>query len=74
MGILLSGCQTTKVVEVPVTKIEYVDRLQVREDVPLCIVPYAKDLSIEEILRLAQKQHTALVKCNANIDVYNKTK
>lgn len=69
-----SGCTTTKVVEVPITKIKYVDRLSAREDVPLCTIPFAKDLSVESILKLAQRQHTALLECNNVIESFNKVK
>ena len=68
------GCQTTKIVEVPITKIEYVDRLVPSKDVPLCVIPYAKDTSVQEIVQLAQRQHTSLLKCNTIIDMYNKSK
>ena len=72
--LLMTSCNSTKIVEVPVTKIKYVDRLQAREDVPLCTIPFAKDLSIESILKLSQRQHTALLECNNVIDSYNKVK
>tara|TARA_R110001592_G_C13193003_1_gene753586 strand:- start:42920 stop:43132 length:213 start_codon:yes stop_codon:yes gene_type:complete len=70
----MTSCSSTKVVEVPVTKIKYVDRLQAREDVPLCTIPFAKDLSIESILKLSQRQHTALLECNNVIESFNKVK
>lgn len=72
--LLMTSCNSTKIVEVPVTKIKYVDRLQAREDVPLCTIPFAKDLSIESILKLSQRQHTALLECNNVIESYNKVK
>jgi hypothetical protein len=59
-------------VEVPVTKIEYVDRIKPTEDVPLCVIPFAKDLSVSEIIKLAKRQHSALVQCNNVIESYNK--
>jgi len=74
MVVSVSGCTTTKVVEVPITKIQYVDRLSAREDVPLCTIPFAKDLSVESILKLAQRQHTALLECNNIIESFNKVK
>jgi len=70
----MTSCNSTKIVEVPVTKIKYVDRLQAREDVPLCTIPFAKDLSIESILKLSQRQHTALLECNNVIDSFNRVK
>jgi len=72
--LLITSCNSTKIVEVPVTKIKYVDRLQAREDVPLCTIPFAKDLSIESILKLSQRQHTALLECNNVIESFNKVK
>jgi len=72
--LLMTSCNSTKIVEVPVTKIKYVDRLQARKDVPLCTIPFAKDLSIESILKLSQRQHTALLECNNVIESYNKVK
>lgn len=72
--LLMTSCNSTKIVEVPVTKIKYVDRLQAREDVPLCTIPFAKDLSIESILKLSQRQHTALLECNNVIESFNKVK
>ena len=72
--LLMTSCNSTKIVEVPVTKVKYVDRLQAREDVPLCTIPFAKDLSIESILKLSQRQHTALLECNNVIESFNKVK
>ena len=72
--LLMTSCNSTKIVEVPVTKIKYVERLQAREDIPMCTIPFAKDLSIESILKLSQRQHTALLECNNVIESFNKVK
>jgi len=40
----------------------------------MCTIPFAKDLSIESILKLSQRQHTALLECNNVIESFNKVK
>jgi hypothetical protein len=42
------------------------------DEVPECTIAYAENLTVEEILKLAQRQHTLVLKCNEQIKAYNK--
>lgn len=69
----MAGCSATKQIEVPVTKIEYRDKVKVYEKVPLCNISKSKDLKVGSILELAQQLTTDLEQCNIQISVYNTT-
>lgn len=69
--LLLTSCSSTKQIEVPVTKIDYRDKVRVFEKVPLCHISKAESLSVENIAELALTLTADLEKCNNQIQVYN---
>lgn len=69
---MLTGCSSTRLIEVPVTKIEYREMVRVFEEVPLCNISKVKSLSVSNVAELALTLTSDLEKCNNQIEVYNK--